>query len=96
MNIGSMDASDIDFSGPGRPKDPNKVEPKIETFILSPFVTGSLVRVMSNDQHGMPQNHAGREGKITAMHSNIFAADVTFNGSISTETIWLTSLELLN
>lgn len=96
MEIGKLDGSAFDmFHGPGRPSSKEPKEQEQSPIDLPDFKIGSVVRIMNHDLHGMPQKQAGREGKIIALHTNIQAADVVYSGSITTETIWLTSLELL-
>ena len=96
MEIGKVDGAEVSFAGPGRPRENKEVdEPSVYTE-LPDFVLGSLVRVAAVDIHGMPQKLAGYTGKIIAMHSNIYAADIIFDGTITTRTVWLTSLELLS
>lgn len=94
IELGETEVSKI-FTGPGRPASEETLNQRLASEnIMAGYKVGVMVKVLP------PHKNQEKVGKITSMHGMIGAADVTFSApqhdSIWTETIWLTSLALLD
>ena len=88
------------FPGPGRPPKSSGKQRRVRTEQNLPkFKIGDIIKVLEKDSDTgapTPSLFRGKEGKIMSIHPEIKAADITLKGTVTTGTIWLTSLQKLN